>query len=123
MSYDNIIFGKKTFSDLLKEIHGNSKTTREQITALIRELQPLIENIGDATLVVPLIKEYLDIKVKNDDILVRMAGIVQRMEAAHSKGDSEGFDFGAEALAQLLEESGEIEESTKQDSKAEEEDE
>jgi len=124
MSYDNIIFGKKTFSDLLKEIHGNTKTTREQITALIRELQPLVENIGDATLVVPLIKEYLDIKVKNDDILVKMAGIIQRMETAQSKGDSEGFDFGAEALAQLLDE---VEEATpptqEEDTNQEEEDE
>jgi hypothetical protein len=115
MSYDKVIFGKKTFSDLLKEIHTNTRSTREQITSLIRELQPLIENIGDATLVVPLIKEYLDIKVKNDDILVKLASVIQRMETAQAKGDSEAFNFGAETLADLLEEVQRLEGETKQD--------
>lgn len=113
MSYDKVIFGKKTFSDLLKEIHTNTKTTREQIGSLIRELQPLIENIGDATLVVPLIKEYLDIKVKNDDILVKLASVIQRMETAQAKGDSEAFTFGAEALADLLKEAEKLEQESK----------
>jgi hypothetical protein len=120
MSYDKVIFGKKTFSDLLKEIHTNTRSTREQITSLIRELQPLIENIGDATLVVPLIKEYLDIKVKNDDILVKLASVIQRMETAQAKGDSEAFNFGAETLADLLEEVQRLEGETKQDNTSKE---
>jgi hypothetical protein len=76
--FDNIIFGKKKFSDVLEEIYNNQKKKDQQVTALISELKPLISDIGDATLVVPLIKEYMEISVKNDDILIKMAALAQR---------------------------------------------
>jgi len=76
--FDNVIFGKKKFSDLLEEIYRNQKKKDQQVTALISELKPLISDIGDATLVVPLIKEYMEISVKNDDLLVKMAALAQR---------------------------------------------
>ena len=74
-----VIFDDKTFSDLLKEIHTNQKKKGKQIGQLIAELRPLIQNLGDATVVVPLIKEYMEISVKNDDHLLKMAAIVQRL--------------------------------------------
>jgi hypothetical protein len=79
--FDNIIFGKKKFSDVLEEIYNNQKKKDQQVTALISELKPLISDIGDATLVVPLIKEYMEISVKNDDILIKMAALAQRAMA------------------------------------------
>ena len=54
------LFKGTTFSDLMKDIYHNSKKKDRQINTLIQELQPLIKNIGDATVIVPLIKEYLD---------------------------------------------------------------
>ena len=48
------VFGKKKFSDLLSEIYDNQKKKETQISALINELKPLINDIGDATLIVPL---------------------------------------------------------------------
>jgi hypothetical protein len=79
--FDNIIFGKKKFSDVLEEIYNNQKKKDQQVYALISELKPLISDIGDATLVVPLIKEYMEISVKNDDILIKMAALAQRAMA------------------------------------------
>ena len=79
--FENIIFGKKKFSDVLEEIYNNQKKKDQQVTALISELKPLISDIGDATLVVPLIKEYMEISVKNDDILIKMAALAQRAMA------------------------------------------
>jgi hypothetical protein len=76
--FDNIVFGKKKFSHILEEIYNNQKKKDQQVTALINELKPLISEIGDATLVVPLIKEYLEISVKNDDLLIKMAALAQR---------------------------------------------
>ncbi len=76
--FDNIVFKNKKFSDLLEEIYNNQKKKDQQVTALISELKPLISDIGDATLVVPLIKEYMEISVKNDDILIKMAALAQR---------------------------------------------
>ena len=76
---DSIVFGEKKFSDILEEIYNNQKKKSEQVTALISELKPLVQEIGDATLIVPLIKEYMEIGVKNDDALIKMATIIQRV--------------------------------------------
>jgi len=75
---DSFVFGDKKFSDLLEEIYQNQKKRDAQVVALISELKPLVQEIGDATLIVPLIKEYMEIGVKNDDSLIKMATIVQR---------------------------------------------
>jgi hypothetical protein len=100
---DSNIFGKKKFSDLLKEIYDNQKKKEQQITALIGELKPLINDIGDATLIVPLIKEYMELGIKNDEQLVKMATIVQRALATN-KSEEEGFGMTEEEKAQLLSE-------------------
>ena len=97
------IFGKKKFSDLLKEIYDNQKKKEVQISALIGELKPLINDIGDATLIVPLIKEYMELGIKNDEQLVKMATIVQRALASN-KSEEEGFGMTQEEKAQLLSE-------------------
>ena len=82
------LFGKKSFSDLLKEIHNNQKDKEVQLRSLIEGLKPLITDPGEATMIVPLIKEYMELAIKNDDALIKMAGIVQR--AMNSKAaDSE----------------------------------
>jgi hypothetical protein len=86
--FDNVIFGKKKFSDVLEEIYNNQKKKDQQVNALISELKPLISDIGDATLVVPLIKEYMEISVKNDDILIKMAALAQRAMATVSSDGS-----------------------------------
>ena len=52
------IFGDKKFKDLLEEIYTNQKKKEKQISTLINELKPMVSDIGDATLIVPLIKEY-----------------------------------------------------------------
>lgn len=106
MGLSTVIFGKKTVSDVLKEVYDNSKSKEKQINALIGELKPLIENIGDARLVVPMIKEYLEIGVKNDEHLIKMLAVVQKLENT-GKGDVSDF-FDPEELSKLLEQSEEI---------------
>lgn len=106
MGLDTTIFGKKTVSDVLKEIYDNSKNKEKQINALIGELKPLVENIGDATLVVPMIKEYLEVGVKNDEHLIKMVALVQRLENGGKA--SEADFFNPEELARLMEQSQEL---------------
>jgi hypothetical protein len=105
MALDTVLFGKKTFSDVLKEIYDNSRTKDKQINALIGELKPLVADIGDAQLVVPMIKEYLEIGVKNDEHLIKMAAIVQRMDG---KGSDSTDLISPEELSKLLEQSEEL---------------
>ena len=76
---NQIIFDNKTSSDVFKEIYENSKKKDKQLNSLIAELKPLIQNIGDAPVVVPLIKEYLEISVKNDEHLIKMMAVIQRL--------------------------------------------
>ena len=99
---DSIVFGNKKFSDILEEIYTNQKTKQKQVTSLISELKPLINEIGDATLIVPLIKEYMEIGVKNDEQLIKMATIVQR--ALQNVDEDGGLGITDEEKAQLLEE-------------------
>lgn len=98
---DNIIFGNKKFSDILEEIYINQKKKDKQVTALINELKPLINEIGDATLIVPLIKEYMEIGVKNDDLLVKLAAIIQR--SVNAQEDGSNFQISDKEKADLLE--------------------
>jgi hypothetical protein len=97
------IWGKKKFSDLLKEIYDNQKKKEMQISALIGELKPLINDIGDATLIVPLIKEYMELGIKNDEQLIKMVNIAQRALAS-GKSEEESFGMTDDEKAQLLSE-------------------
>ena len=93
MSNEFELFKGTNFSDLMRDIYHNSKKKGRQIDGLIKELQPLIKNTGDATVIVPMIKDYLEVSVKNDDALVKLAAVVQRLVTANSK-DDDGNEFG-----------------------------
>ena len=104
---NQILFDDKSFSDLLKEIHGNQKKKAKQLAQLIAELRPLVQSLGDATVVVPLIKEYMEISVKNDDALLKMAAIVQRLSTGTANTGDGGL-LTDEEMNQLMEISEEI---------------
>ena len=98
--FDQVIFKNKTFGNVLEEIYNNQQKKDKQVTALINELKPMIEEIGDATLIVPLIKEYMEIGVKNDEMLVKMAALAQR--AMNSVSAEGGLGISEEEKQQLL---------------------
>jgi len=107
--FDHIeIFKGKSFSGLFKDIYENSKDKEKQIKILIAELRPLVKTIGDATIIVPLIKEYLDIGVKNDEQLVKLAAIVQRATKTTGDDSSGGFALTPEEKEQLLKKADEV---------------
>ena len=113
---DSVIFKDKKFSDLLEEIYDLQQEKNNQVTVLINELKPLVQEIGDATLIVPLIKEYLEISVKNNEQLIKMAGIIQRTLQSSTGGDD--FGLSEEEKNQLLEGlEGTIKELTQGDAK------
>ncbi len=87
------IFGDKTFSTFLEEIYMKHKKRDKQIETLINELKPLIKDVGDATLLVPLLADYLDMGLKNDDQLVKLATIIQRIFNNQTPGSNGNGDF------------------------------
>ena len=78
MSFDKEIFGNKKFSDILKDIYENQKKKDRQINLLIADIKPLINNINDAVTLIPMIKGYMEVAVKNDEHLLKMAAVIQR---------------------------------------------
>ena len=79
MEKDFKIFEDKNFSDLSKEIYENSKLKKTQIDLLIQEVHSYIQGIEDIAIVGPVLKELFDVAVKNDDNLLKLATVIQRI--------------------------------------------
>lgn len=86
MDNDIEIYKNKKFSDLCKDIVKNSENNRDQLDILISDLRSMIKTANDALMIVPLIKEYLDVQVRNDEQLVKLAAVVQRIMTKHTVG-------------------------------------
>ena len=93
MASDYEIFEGKSLSGLFKDIYENTKTNKTQLEVLMKEVVGFIKDGDTAVQIIPMLKEYLEINVKNDDQLVKVAAIVQRIIAAENKGGSEE-EFG-----------------------------
>ena len=91
MSNDKEIFEGKTFQDLTKDIYENSQKKKLQIDLLIQEIHGFITTIDDVVMVAPIIKEYMDASIKNDEHLVKLAGVLQRIISKSSGADDESM--------------------------------
>ena len=94
MSNDYEIFEGKTLSDVFKDIYDNSKTNKQQLEVLMKEVVGFIKDGDTAVQIIPMLKEYLEINVKNDEQLVKLATIVQRITAAEKRVSDSGEEFG-----------------------------
>jgi len=115
MHKDDEIFKGKSFSELMSDIYNNSKKKDRQIKLLIAQLEPMVKSVGDAAAVVPLIKEYLDVSVKNDDALIKLAAIVQRMMKNESDNEGGGLLLSEEEKKQLMQAMEEVEKDLPKD--------
>ena len=103
MSEKNEIFEGKTFQDLTKDIYENTTKRKTQIDLLISEIHGFITTIDDVVLVAPIIKEYMDTAVRNDEHLVKLAGVLQRI-ISKSQGESdESMLLSDDEKAELME--------------------
>ena len=103
MAKDYEIFEGKTLSDVFKDIYDNSKTNKTQLEVLMKEVVGFIKDGDTAVQIIPMLKEYLEINVKNDEQLVKLATIVQRITAAEKRISDSGDEFGlTDAEKELL---------------------
>jgi len=111
-TFDDItLFGNTSLSDIFKQIHKNNKSVDNQINELIGALKPLASsNAGSAVMLMPTVKDLIDVNVKNNDQLIKMAGIAQRASNTNNNNDSL-FDMSEIQL--LLEEQNAIQEEGK----------
>jgi len=96
------VFEGKSLSDVFKDIYDNSATNKKQLDILIREVVGFIKDGDTAVQLIPAIKEYLEIKVKNDEQLVKMASIVQRLVSSESRGSEDEFGLSEKEKEQLV---------------------
>ena len=91
MSGKNEIFKGKTFQDLTKDIYETTQKKKVQIDLLISEIHGFITTIDDVVMVAPIIKEYMDVSIKNDEHLVKLAGVLQRIISKSACADDESM--------------------------------
>ena len=96
------VFEGKSLSDVFKDIYDNSATNKKQLDILIKEIVGFIKDADTAVQLIPAVKEYLEIKVKNDEQLVKMASIVQRLASSEGKGSEDEFGLSEKEKEQLV---------------------
>lgn len=84
------VFNNKSLADVFEDIYKNTKEKDQQINILIQELQPLIKSVGDAIQLIPHIKDYLDVNVRNNEHMIKLAAVVQRAVAKSQSTNGSG---------------------------------
>ena len=97
MTTEYELFKGKTLSGLFEDIYNNSSRNKKQLEVLVKEVVGFIKDGDTAIELIPMIKEYLEINVKNDELLVKLAGVVQRILATDGKAGSESEFIQSEA--------------------------
>jgi len=94
MDIDLDLYNGKSFKDLCKDIVTNQSARKTQIEVMISDLRPMIKTINDAMQVFPLIKQYIDAGISNDEHLVKLAQICQRIMSAQASSEAGGGSLG-----------------------------
>jgi hypothetical protein len=96
------LFDGKNLSSLFKDIYDNQQVKKKNISEMIESLRKLIRNVGEATVLAPIIRDLIDSSIKNDDHLIKLATIAQRLAAAEAKGIGEDGWLSEAEKEQLL---------------------
>jgi hypothetical protein len=103
MSENKEIFKGKSFQDLTHDIYKNTTDRKKQIDLLISEIHGFITTIDDVILVAPIIKEYMEVAVKNDEHLVKLAGVLQRIISKSTGVNDESMLLSDSEKEELME--------------------
>ena len=71
----------KTFRDLCKEIVDRSESKKNQLDTLFTSIRGLVKDTNDAQVFLPRIKELLDVGVKNDEQLIKLCSVLQKIQS------------------------------------------
>ena len=104
MSTEFELFPGKNLSGLFEDIYNNQINKKKHISEVIFELRKMVRHAGDMAVIGPIIKDLIDTSVRNDDQLVKLATIAQRIIASNQKSEGEtGFLTEAEREQLLAE--------------------
>ena len=68
MSNDYEIFKGKSLASLFQDIYENQNYNRKQLDVLTKNITAMVKDGDTALQIVPMIKEYLEINVRNDEL-------------------------------------------------------
>ena len=103
------VFDGMSLSDLFKKIHKNNKDIDKKIEDFIDTMKPMATaNVGNATNLMPVVKDLIDVNVKNNEQLVKMAAIAQRAATSNGNNNNELLDMSE--IEALLAEQKEVQE-------------
>lgn len=102
MSTNFELFPGKDLSGLFKDIYDNQQNKKSRISELIAEMKKVIRHSGDMAVIGPIIKDLVDTSVRNDESLIKMAAIAQRMIGAQNKAEGDAGFLTDKEKEQLL---------------------
>ena len=102
MSTEFQSFPGKSLGDLFKDIYDNQQNKKQRISELIAEMRKLVRHAGDMAVIGPILKDLIDTSVRNDDSLIKLAAIAQRIIGAQNKSDGDSGFLTEEEKNQLL---------------------
>ena len=107
MSIEFELFPGKNLSGLFKDIYDNQQNKKQRISELIAEMKKVIRHAGDMAVIGPILKDLIDSSIRNDESLIKMSAIAQRIIGAAQKSEGDtGFlsDIEKEQLLRQLDE-------------------
>jgi len=112
-NFDDVtVFDGMSLSDLFKKIHKNNKDIDKQIGEFIDTMKPMAtSNAGSAVMLMPTVKDLIDVNVKNNEQLIKMAAIAQRAATVNANAGQDLINM--DEITALLEEQKSIEEEGK----------
>ncbi len=103
MSADYELFKGKKLSDLFEDIYKNQQNKKIQISTVIADIRKLVKTPRDLITIGPILSSLINSSITNDDSLLKMANVVQKMVVAESRGEGETGFLTDEERKQLLE--------------------
>ena len=109
-NFDDVqVFEGMSLSDLFKKIHKNNKDIDKQIGEFIETMKPMATtNAGNAVMLMPTVKDLIDVNVKNNEQLIKMAAIAQRAATINSNAGTDLINM--DEINALLEEQKAVQE-------------
>lgn len=104
MSTEFELFPGKSLGGLFKDIYDNQQTKKQRISELIAEMRKLVRHSQDMMAMGPIIRDLIDSSVRNDDALIKMAAIAQRIIGNNQKSEGDSGFLSNDEKEQLLKE-------------------
>lgn len=102
MSIEFELFPGKNLSGLFKDIYDNQQNKKQRISELIAEMRNVIRHAGDMAVIGPILKDLIDSSIRNDESLIKMSAIAQRIIGAAQKSEGDSGFLSDDEKEQLL---------------------